>query len=271
MDPILLDAAMPDGELKDKLTAYGILDVGQLAQQYADTRHAYDSSIRAPGDGATAEELASFHRKMGAADSVEGYGIPEGMGQSQLGQTLEAMRAIAHTKGMPVDTWDAFTAQAQVATRTVAEERAAKLASVTEGWQNKSREQFGDKYEATKALGQRIVNELSTDPEVKILFEKTGLAHHPKMLEAFAKVAAITSPESTPAGLEGTTVKEPLEQARDLRVDIMEIMTSDEYKDKSHARHEVSMRKFYGKQRELAKLGFEGATDPRLQPVYLAP
>lgn len=272
MDPLLLDAAIPDGEVKDKLVAYGITNVTQLAQQYADTRHAFDSSIRAPGEGATAEALAEFHRKMGAPESADGYGIPEGVGQSQLGQTLDMLRGVAHTKGMPVDTWNAFAQEATTANQAVIDQRAQKLADLKEGWKTQAKEQFGDKFDTIKARGQQIINTLAgADPELKALFAKTGMDNHPKILEAFAKVAAITSPEITPPGLEGTHVSAPIDQARELRSGILEIMTSEPYKRKSDPKHEVAMQKFYAKQKQLAALGFNGATDPRLQPEYLTP
>lgn len=269
MDPILIDAALADGEVKDSLKAYGIENVAQLAKQYADTRKAYDSSIRAPGENATAEEKAAFHRKMGAPETAEGYGIPEGVGQSSLGKTLQDLQTLCHTQGMPTSTWDTIAGKFHEADQAQTAENQSKLSTMKEGWETQARAKFGDKYDTMKAGAQRIINELcGDDVQMKEIFEKTGLSTFPGLIERFAKVAAITSPENAPPGIEGTPVLAPIDEGRELRMKILEIHASKEYKDKSDPKHEIAMQKFMGHQKKLSALGFEGATDPRLVPEY---
>lgn len=272
MDPISLEEALPAGDLKDTLSAYGIKDIGQLAKQYADTRKAYDSSIRYPGQDAPQAELKKYFQKIGAAETAESYPLPPELGQSRLGKTLEMMRGIAAQSGVPVDTWQKLAEEAKTADNNLEQERRREIDALKAQWDAKAAETFGDKLESMRANGQRILNQISAeDQELKEILHQTGLERHPKMLELVAKVGELTSGEQTATtGLEATTMSSPLDEALELKRKVMAFFNSEEYRQKNHPGHEAAIREFYGWEKRLAELKYDGATDPRLNEQNIA-
>lgn len=272
MDPLPLNEALENGDLLTKLTSYGIKDVTALAEEYSKTRQSYDSSIRVPAGSATQEEWESYYKKIGRPESAEQYAIPEGAQGSQLQQTLESLRGIAHEKGLSSEAWGALADGAATASQTQQEAARSRLEEIKQGWDSQAKEQFGDRLEKLQAQGQRIVNQLCDgDTELKRILEDTGLSRHPGLMEAFAKVAAITTPESNPSGIEGDNLKQPIDQARDLANETKTLMHSDEYRQKNHPGHDLAMDKYYRNQKALQEMGFQGVTDPRLQLEYSDP
>lgn len=265
MDPLSLAEALPAGELLDSLTSYGINNVQQLAQQYAHTRKAYDSSIRYPGASAGEEAMHEFWRKIGRPETPEAYQIPDSAQGSALQQTLEQLRGIAHTKGLTADQWSALATETakQDAERDATARR--RQGEVQSNWAQKVHELFGEKKDQTVAQAQQALSKIvGDDNELKQIFEKTGLGNHPTMIAKLAELGKALGGDNAPAGLEGAPVQQPIDEGRDLAVKIAELMVDESFK-KNHPKHEVTMQKFWAMQKRIVELGFDGATDPRLR------
>lgn len=269
MDPLRLSDAMAGGEALDKLAAYGITDVAQLAKQYLDTRGSYDSSIRYPGKDASPEDQRAFWKKLGAPDTPEGYPIPEAAKQSLLGSTLEDLRAFVHKANSPVDIWTQFADGAVQVMGEREKQRADQATATREQWAAQAQEAFGANLATVQGQIDRLVGELAAgDPEVKQILEQTGILKHPKIMAKFAELAKLTDPARNVDSLEGGRVSDPNKEAQELALKGRALQSSDAWK-KSHADHDNTMFQFMSISKRLDELGFDGVTDPRLKPDHM--
>ncbi|WP_324694591.1 hypothetical protein [Novosphingobium sp. RL4] len=75
-------SADADGETashRDWVKSTGVKDLNGLVKVARDNQAALRDSgrVKVPGDGASAEEIASFHRAIGVPEAVDGYSLPE--------------------------------------------------------------------------------------------------------------------------------------------------------------------------------------------------
>lgn len=264
MDP--LEALKP--EVREKLRSHGIKDLEHLATQYVTQHDHLERSVRVPGKDSTPEERASFAKKMGVPDTSEGYSIPEGARESQLGQTLRELRSIAHGRSIPAESWDALVSGATALEQAAVARQRAELDEMRRDWDQAAARELGSKIDRARIHTDRVMSELKkSDPRLARILETVPLDRHPAVVKAFFQTGEITSPDTAPVGFEGRTVQQPIDEARALRAGVLEIVASEEYKRKNHPKHEVVMQAFFDKQKRLSELGFQGATDPRLQPA----
>lgn len=114
-----LPSDLGEGEsasLRDRVKAAGVKDIGTLAKRFFDTQRALHDSgrIKVPGEGANAEELATFRKAIGVPDDAKGYDMPVPKGADgqplkgpdgepvQLNAPLlERLAGVAHQAGVP--------------------------------------------------------------------------------------------------------------------------------------------------------------------------
>jgi len=121
-----LPSELGEGEsasLRDRVKAAGVKDVTTLAKRFFDTQRALHDSgrIKVPGEGANAEEVATFRKAIGVPDDAKGYEmpVPKGAdGQPLKGPDgepvklnaplLERLANVAHQAGVPKAAYDAL-------------------------------------------------------------------------------------------------------------------------------------------------------------------
>jgi len=121
-----LPSEIGEGEsasLRDRVKAAGVKDVTTLAKRFFDTQRALHDSgrIKVPGEGANAEEVATFRKAIGVPDDPKGYEmpVPKGAdGEPLKGPDgapvklnvplLERLANVAHQAGTPKAAYDAL-------------------------------------------------------------------------------------------------------------------------------------------------------------------
>jgi hypothetical protein len=111
-----ISADVPEGEsasLRDWLKSKGVKDINGLTKSYRDAEKGLRDSgrIKVPGEGATDEERASFHKAIGVPDDVTGYEVkmPETTGGLELDSDMVGKLAdIAHKSGVPKGGFEAI-------------------------------------------------------------------------------------------------------------------------------------------------------------------
>jgi len=156
---------LTDGEnasVRDWVKSTGIKDLNGLAKVARDNQRALRDSgrVKVPGEGATAEDLAAFHKAIGVPDDAKGYAMPapkDSDGNPVLGPDgtpvkmntplLERLAGVAHQAGMPAAAWDAMVGdfvQAQLE-ELGAQDRVQQQAA------NDKMKEWGDKANANMA------------------------------------------------------------------------------------------------------------------------
>lgn len=102
------DAGESDASNRDWVKALGVKDLDGLAKIARDNQKAVRDSgrIKVPGEGATPEEIAGFHKAIGVPDSPEGYEFTPPVGDDgeplplDMG-LLNPLAKSAHERGLP--------------------------------------------------------------------------------------------------------------------------------------------------------------------------
>lgn len=121
-----LSADVVDGETasnRDWIKAKGFKDLDGLTKALRSAERAIHDSgrVKIPGEGASAEELATFRKAIGVPDDAKGYGMPVPMGSDGQplkgpdgepvklnGPLLERLAGVAHRLGVPKAAYEGF-------------------------------------------------------------------------------------------------------------------------------------------------------------------
>lgn len=111
--------------LRDWVKSTGVKDASALAKIARDNQRALRDSgrVKVPGEGASAEEIASYHKAIGVPEDPKGYTVPEIKGADGNPVALntpfvDRVIGAAHKHGIPKTAMDALLAEevaAQVA------------------------------------------------------------------------------------------------------------------------------------------------------------
>lgn len=97
---------------RDWLSAKGFKSLDDVVKSYRDTERAFRAGdkITIPKEGASAEELAEYHRKIGVPETPEGYEfkLPDGVTGELDTAMLGDAAAQAHKLGIPKGALEAF-------------------------------------------------------------------------------------------------------------------------------------------------------------------
>jgi hypothetical protein len=162
-----------------------------------DLRRKLSRAVIPPGEGAGAEEVRDFHRKLGAPDTAEGYDytrpdLPDHLRPDEAGAAREkdfldhALRlGITKDQARGILDWHYRSAVDQSAdlTRRLDEGRAQSEAELRREW--------GADYEANLAAAHRAVTEFGGQDTLDFFGNRTvdgvRLADHPRLVRTFAE------------------------------------------------------------------------------------
>lgn len=179
-------------------------DLGALAKGGLDLRKASSQRegwVKLPGDKATDEEKAAWRKAVGLPEGPEGYGLAldkaEAEADPEAADRFGRLLKVAFDNGAPKGAMAAIvewynSEKGAIATR----ELEAFEKSKVDGEQEMRRE-WGADYPARIERAALAAQHFGGQEMVALLEEK-GLANHPAVLRAWAKVAAETS-ESVPS------------------------------------------------------------------------
>ncbi len=160
-----------------------------LVKSYMDSKRAVSGMVNIPGENATAEQTASFNKKMGVPDDAKGYGlkVPDGSPEGMFSDdTMNAFRADAHELGVPKTTAEElFSRFAGRQIEGYNDIMAGNQQTVTERLDGLKTE-LGNDYTKTVEVADKAVH--YADPEMIAVFEKAGLIGHPSIIKGFAKI-----------------------------------------------------------------------------------
>jgi hypothetical protein len=193
-----ISADVPEGEsasLRDWLKSKGVKDINGLTKSYRDAEKGLRDSgrIKVPGEGATDEERASFHKAIGVPDDVAGYEVkmPETNGGLELDSDMVGKLAeIAHKSGVPKGGFEAIAnayVESQVAAHLerVQREDAGREATLAEWGANKD-QKIAEANAAMRTLGLSK-NDVAAMQVALGTPEKAGSA---RVLEILQKIGA---------------------------------------------------------------------------------
>jgi hypothetical protein len=207
--------------MRDWIQSTGVKDVATLARIARDNQAALRDSgrVKVPGEGATATELADFRKAIGVPETVDGYKMPEIMGEDgkliQLnGDRLQMIAASAHKHGAPAGVLEGILqdlAQADVLEmQSRAGEIQAEADAVVKSW--------GNEAAANTAAVQRALDALGFTSEEALII-RAGIG--PKSaLEKFVKLGKGISEDAMISGggqrggfgMDGAAAKATLDQ-----------------------------------------------------------
>lgn len=248
---------MPEGPERDAvLREFGDdADVLKLAKGFIETKRRMSSTRRVPSADAPQEEWSSFYQAMGRPENAAGYSVPDA--PDGLRTTLEGLRDVALRENL---TKAQFEALANAAASSMNEQR-GKLETVRKSWEEKLREQHGDKIDARlQDANEALEKLLSEDPEAAKLIRDSGLDRHPALANLLMKAGEFMDGDSAPIG--ASPASSPGVSPRDLYVEAMAIMEDPAYKNKRHPLAAVKEGRFIEIVAHLDSMGYT-LNDPR--------
>jgi len=180
-------------DLRGEKSLDAIKDVPGLTKSYVEAQKMIGGSVRIPKEGATPEEWAEFHTKMGRPDDVAGYEfvkpeLPAGVDWDE--GLMDWFGKTAHDAGLSkgqanklMEAWNdnQFT-QAHDGQKALGTE----VRDLKDLW--------GDKYDGNVELGVRAVETLLPADEVKDfkqIIDSTGVGNRSVVLKMFAAMGNI--------------------------------------------------------------------------------
>lgn len=158
-----------------------------------DLRKANSSMVRVPQQGATAEEVAKFHKAIGVPEKADGYQWDLGREPTEADQAvLGAVSEVFHKNGVPASAAKAVSkAVADLAAAQLAEEERVAIQH-RETAEAKLKQEWGGDSDRNWQVAKRAV-EVFGGPELKSFLNDTmvngaKLGDHPMMAKVFAKI-----------------------------------------------------------------------------------
>lgn len=145
-------------------------------------------SVIIPKEDAKPEEFQAFWRKLGAAESVDGYKLDDSFKDDKMATEF---RAFAHANNIPVGMFQAVMKFAQDFSKKHVEESAAIMGANSEKEIGTLRTEWGKDYDKNIELGRRFAKDAFDDAspeEVQSMLTSIEAAIGPRrMLRLFAK------------------------------------------------------------------------------------
>jgi len=199
--------------------------------------------IKAPGEGASDEDMTAYRSALGIPDSPDGYevqidGLPEGMDWDL--DALTPFKEIAAAEGVPAKAFAALIAKQ-------AEVEAAMFSAQQEAIQEASESlmnEWGDDYDYKLAdIAGRVGDKLDLDQPFLSRVD---------VLRALDDLAKDFRDDTTGTG-------KPLNSGMSLNDQISKITSSDEYRSSTHPKHKETRAQLHALYAEQAKREQVGA------------
>ena len=182
-------------------------DISSLARGYLDFMGKSESAVYVPGEGATADDIKAYQRKIGVPEKSDGYvfAIPSGMPADSGfdGDFVKGFASLAHeagiTKASAEKFYNAYMEQVKegIIANVVEEKKALEaktalqkeaVAKLEADWKADTKANVERAHRAFEALGgedeAKEIMERFTDPDTK-----AKLGDNPVMLRLFFKIA----------------------------------------------------------------------------------
>lgn len=195
-------------------------------KQYVDAQLKRDGVIKMPGEKATPDEVAAFHKALGVPDAPTGYEIKRPEIAMTVGWNEEneaQFKVMAHRIGLTPK-------QAQAIVDFQGERIASERSNVTrnrDAVKGELRTLWGSDYEAHVGRANRAVQTYGGEELINLLSAPSlvPLGDHPVLVRTFAKIAAdLIEHEALPAtGTEAVTPDEATQRIAELRQDLAKV------------------------------------------------
>lgn len=235
-------ASLPE-DLRAEKSLESFRDIGSLAKSYVETKKLVGSKtegmVKVPGEGATPEERAAFHKAIGVPEAPTAYKItrPESALDGTWDEHAEAdFLTRAHQAGLTqaqvsqvVDWYGKFIAGQLTKAQQEAQATATRL-----------KEEWGPNYDPMVGRANRAVQEFGGDEVVDFL-AKTGLGRHPLMVKTFAKIgnALVEHGALAASGPAGMTAAEAQAKIDEIRRDKKHPFNDANHRDHDRALEEL--------------------------------
>lgn len=237
--------------------------VDDLAKSYVGLEKKMGQGKRVPQEEAPQEEWREFYQELGAPSSAEAYQTPDEMPEG-FADMMQRARNVAHEKGLTQDQFGNMIEPFLEAEkeRQIVSDNAVKESK--DRWKRQLQEQYGTEYESKSALAQRAYEAVvNNNPDLQEVFDATGMGHHPAVMDFMVRMGSGMSDEVVPSGSGGDVLGfDPAGLAARAR----KLAKMGAIHNQRHPEYEEHFKEFMDIQQKLAEEGYEGMTDPRLQP-----
>ena len=165
-------------ESKSLVEQKGWKTADDALKSYTELEKMSSGRVKMPTPESSAEEIRAFYQKTGCPENPEGYEVkvPEGAEAFRDEGTEKALAMVAHEQGVSKQAFETivgkFYEQQADALRVGMEQGTAAL-----------KEEFGDNYDESIKIAQRMCGECSE--EFQELMTTTGLGNNPIMIKEF--------------------------------------------------------------------------------------
>lgn len=184
--------AQLEGDLKSDKALTKFKTLSELGKSYRELEGRLGKAIVPPGEGATAEEIAAFHKKMGRPDKPEDYALENKLPKEVLSEEmLTGFKAKAHELGLSqkaaadMFTWYSSKVGEQYNAMIQAQNNKVKFAKAQATEVLKA--EMGPQYDANMALVKRAFARFS-DPETTKAINDSGLGNNPLFIKLFHRI-----------------------------------------------------------------------------------
>jgi hypothetical protein len=183
-------------ELKAEKSLESFKDVAGLAKSYVDNKRETSKLVNSkgiivPGEKATPEEIAAFHKALGRPDTPDGYGLekpdlPEGMTYDEV--RTKAFAEVAHKEGLTPKQLKALHTAWNEQAKAEFERQVKAVKEFTEKTTAEMKKEWGKDFEANLVTADAAIEKVF-GPEFKKMLKDTGLANHPAIIKGMFKAS----------------------------------------------------------------------------------
>lgn len=237
--------------------------VQDLGKSYLNLRKKMGESSRIPSEDADSSEWSGFYQSLGAPESEEGYEIPQGITE-ELEGTLKDVRKSALSKGVTKGQWQELMNPLANLDKEKSEKLSKAKDESLESWKQAAKSKYGNEFDSQMALAERAYNSLvKGNPDLAGVFEATGMGYHPEVMEFMVGMGRNMADESIPSGASGNNFGTDYTS---LAARARKIAKTGHMANPRHPEYEEHYNEFMKIQTALLEAGYQGMSDPRLQP-----
>lgn len=174
-------------DLKQEKFWDNVPDMPTLVKNYGNAQKLIGSSVRVPGEDATPEQLASFHKRLGRPDDPKGYQLTDVPGADKMPQeTVEWFKQIAFDEGISQKAFNGLLSKymARVNQSQIEQEVTLRAGAQQAAETLKRADQWGANFDRNLAYAKRAMGKLGSDAVVEKI-EASGLGNDIDFLNMF--------------------------------------------------------------------------------------
>jgi hypothetical protein len=225
--PLDWKSYIPEALRSEKLWE-SVPDLPTLLKSHVDMSKYTVGAVRMPADGASADEVNAFYKKLGRPDTLDGYGLPAAPdGITVNNERLDRFRQAAHAVGL---TPRQFNAMAETMLSLASEDAGAlkrEADEVIEGLQA----EWGAAYPRKVGLAQRVINSVFGD-EVAQALAQSPLGNNRHFIAGLVKLGEQLAEDGVIA-----TSADGARSPEQARADAERLMAHPAYRDKKSPEH----------------------------------